>query len=70
MATVIEFSQKPWLSPYIDVNTELKKSYKNNFKKHFFKFMGNAVFEKSMENVRNHRGIKLVTIEARRNYLL
>ena len=70
MHRVNRFNQKVCLKPYIDINTELKKSAKNDFKKYFFKVMNNAIFEKTIENKRKDREIKLVTTGARRNCLL
>ena len=67
---MIRFNQNARPKPCKDKNAELRKKAKIDFKKYFFKLVNNAVFGKTIENVRKHRDVKLVTTERRRNYLV
>ena len=62
----IKFIQEAWLKPYIDMNTELTNEEKNDLSK----LMNKSVFGKTMENIRKHRDIKLVTTDKKRNKLV
>ena len=67
--SAISFKQESCLKPYIDLNTELRKNAKNEFEKDFHKLKINSIYGKTVQIDRNHRDIRLVTTESKRNKL-
>ncbi|KAL4153646.1 hypothetical protein QTP88_001479 [Uroleucon formosanum] len=67
---VLEFRQSPWLAPYINLNTELRRQAKNKFEEKFFKDLNNSVFGKTIENMRLRFNLELVSCPRRMRKLI
>ncbi|CAG8492072.1 6627_t:CDS:2 [Scutellospora calospora] len=62
---ILSFDQDNWLASYIAFNTEKRneaKKARNTFLSDFFKLKNNAVYGKTMENVRKYQDVKLMAI--------
>lgn len=58
---VLQFDQKPFLQPYIQLNTIKRAQATDNFQRNLFKLLVNSIYGKSLQNQRRHRDVKLVT---------
>jgi hypothetical protein len=58
---VLTFEQEPFLASYIAFNSKMRgEAGRTDFEKDFFKLMNNAVYGKTMENVRGRMDFKVV----------
>jgi hypothetical protein len=70
VSEILSFDQTNWLAPYIAFNTEKRNEAKkagNTFLSDFFKLMNNAVYGKTMENVRKYQDVKLMAMNNERD---
>lgn len=58
---MLSFKQKPWIEPYVDVNSVQRQIAKTSFDKDLFKMNLNASYGKHLENIMNRCDIRLIT---------
>ena len=64
---MIILTQVVWPKSYFNKYTDVNKA-KTGFKEYCFKFIKQEVFEKSLNDLKNHRDIRLVTTRVRKLY--
>ena len=57
---IISFKQSKWLEKYINFYTQKRNQAVNDFEKDFYKLLNNALYGKTIKNVRNRVKIKFV----------
>ena len=60
---ILEFKQSEWIKSYIDFNTQERKEATNKADKDQFKLLNNAVYGKTMENMRKRIKIRIIKKE-------
>ena len=60
---ILEFKQSNWVKPYIDFKTQNRKEATNEADKNIFKLLINAVYGKTIENMRKRIKIRITTNE-------
>ena len=58
---VLAFDQKAYLAPYILFNTEKRQNARSDFEKDLYKLLSNAVYGKTIEQLRSRTHIKLIS---------
>ena len=57
---ILKFKEKDWMKTYIYFNTQKRKEVTNEVDKNHFKLLNNAVYDKTMENMRKSIKIRIV----------
>ena len=65
---VIAFHQEVWLKPYVDFCTSQRQLATNTADSNFWKLNVNALYGKTIENVRNHLNVVAVDTPTRANF--
>jgi hypothetical protein len=67
---VLSFSQSAWLKQYIDFNSKKRAESKTSFEKDFYKLMNNAVYGKTIEDVKKRINFEMATSMKKRDRLI
>ena len=60
---ILEFKQSAWMKAYIDFNTQKRKEATNEAGKNHFKLLNNAVYGKTIENMRKRAKLRIIKKE-------